>query len=158
MSSYISSPRVVYCCGRLHFNTRGAYFYTHYLLFLLKLYASFKLGKKLHHTFEFFELLRFFSRTQFAMPTGSQTLRFLLAVAAFAVYVQPVKCSFVSKLPTSIRRPVRAWLIANAQIRVCRALRNGLRVILPVSVSFFRRVVLRLAYAQGRPGQTRIPC
>ena len=118
----------------------------------------FKLGKKLHHTFEFFELLRFLSRTQFAMPTGSQTLRFLLAVAAFAVYVQPVKCSFVSKLPTSIRRPVRAWLIANAQIRVCRALRNGLRVILPVSVSFFRRVVLRLAYAQGRPGQTRIPC
>ena len=82
----------------------------------------------------------------------------LLTVAAFAVYSQPVKCSFVSKLPTSIRRPVRAWLIANAQIRVCRALRNGLRVILPVSVSFFRRVVLRLAYAQGRPGQTRIPC
>ena len=29
-----------YIIGRLHFNTRGAYFYTHYLLFLLKLYAS----------------------------------------------------------------------------------------------------------------------
>jgi hypothetical protein len=26
----------------------------------------------------------------------------LLTVAAFAVYSQPVKCSFVSKLPTSI--------------------------------------------------------
>ena len=57
------------------------------------------------------------SGTQFAMPTGSQTLRFLLAVAAFAVYRQPVKCSFVSKLPTSIRRPVCAWLIAIAQIQ-----------------------------------------
>ena len=30
------------------------------------------------------------------------------AVAAFAVYIQSVKCSFVSKLPTSIRRPVCA--------------------------------------------------
>ena len=40
----------------------------------------------------------------------------LLTVAAFAVYSQPVKCSFVSKLPTSIRRSVCAWLIANAQI------------------------------------------
>ena len=38
-----------------------------------------------------------------------------VAVAAFAVYSQVVKCSFMSKLPTSIRRPVCAWLIANAQ-------------------------------------------
>ena len=39
-----------------------------------------------------------------------------LTVAAFAVYVQSVKCSYESKLPTSIRRPVRAWLIVYAQI------------------------------------------
>ena len=56
--------------------------------------------------------------TQFALPTDSQTLRFLLVVAAFAVYIQPVNCSFVSKLPTSIRRPVCAWLIAYAHISV----------------------------------------
>ena len=47
------------------------------------------------------------------MPTGSQTLCFLLTVAAFAVYGQYAKYSYVSKLPTSIRRPARAWLIAS---------------------------------------------
>ena len=41
----------------------------------------------------------------------------LLTVAAFAVYVQVVRCSYVSKLPTGIRRPVRARLIAGAQLK-----------------------------------------
>ena len=59
--------------------------------------------------------------TQFAMPTGSQTLRFLLsserdvAVAAFAVCMQKNNGSCVSKLPPSQYSFACAWLIANAQ-------------------------------------------
>ena len=34
------------------------------------------------------------------------------------VYVQIVICPSVSKLPTGIRRSVRAWLIAGAQIKI----------------------------------------
>ena len=47
-----------------------------------------------------------------------------LTVAAFAVYVQSVKCSYESKLPTSIRRPVRAWLIVYAQIEDMSSSKN----------------------------------
>ena len=46
------------------------------------------------------------------MPTGSQTLRFLLAVAAFAVYVQIQSLSLPSKLDVTVLEFVRAWLIA----------------------------------------------
>ncbi len=37
--------------------------------------------------------------------------------AAFAVYAQNGKYSYVSKLPTSICHSVRAWLIACAQLK-----------------------------------------
>ena len=33
-----------------------------------------------------------------------------VTVAAFAVYSQPVNCSFMSRLLTSIRRPVREYI------------------------------------------------
>ena len=54
------------------------------------------------------------------MPTGSQTLRFLLAVTAFAVYSQSAIRPVESELSLSVCHPVCAWLIANAQIPVFR--------------------------------------
>ena len=55
-------------------------------------------------------------RTQFALPTGSQTLRFLLAVAAFAVYIQINRSALSSELDAPHCCFVCAWLIANAHI------------------------------------------
>ena len=56
-----------------------------------------------------------------AMIHGDSSISFGdAAVTAFAVYSQSVKCSFVSKLSTSIRRPVCAWLIADAQIAAAK--------------------------------------
>ena len=49
------------------------------------------------------------------MPTGSQTLRFLLTVAAFAVCVRKNLYPLASELAASAGFFVHAWLIANAQ-------------------------------------------
>ena len=56
------------------------------------------------------------------MPTGSQTLRFLLAVAAFAVCVRKILQPLASELAASAVFFVHAWLIAYAQITVFRPL------------------------------------
>ena len=60
------------------------------------------------------------TRTHFAMPTDSQTLRFLLVVAAFAVYSQSNRSPLSSELDAPLCCFVCAWLIANAQITVFR--------------------------------------
>ena len=56
------------------------------------------------------------SGTQFAMPTDSQTLRFLFVVAAFAVYSQINRSPLTSELDASHCCFGCAWLIAIAQI------------------------------------------
>ena len=60
------------------------------------------------------------------MPTGSQTLRFLLAVAAFAVYIQINRSPLTSQLDASHCCFVCAWLIAIAQIKTRQLQARGL--------------------------------